>query len=286
MERVAVTGARGLLGRQCVSAFTAHGHAVLALPHDSFDIARASDREGLATWRPSVVVNCAAWTDVEGCARDPERAMAINGTAAGALAEAAAACGAKCVQLSTNEVFDGRKDVSYRTDDPPNPINPYGASKLAGEQLVAAAGEANLVVRTAWLFGPGRDTFVTKILAAAARLRERGEPLRVVDDEWGNPTWAASLADRIVAAVEFGLRGIVHLAGGPPVTRFGWAMEVLKAAGVSQPLERIGSAEFSRDSRPPLRAVLVVSPADAEYLRWREPFVGYVRQLTMDESAR
>lgn len=256
-RRVAITGAGGQLGAELVRAFAAAGDEVLALARPDFDITRPADLERLTTWHPDVVVNSAAWTDVDGCARDPERAMRINGEAAGAVALAAAAAGALIVQISTNEVFDGTLERAYTEDDEPNPINPYGASKLAGERAVAEANPRHLIVRTAWLFGPRGTNFVTKILAAAERARAAGEPLRVVDDEWGNPTWTPSLADAIAALVS-GPRSrdasVWHLAGEPPTSRRGWADRVLKDVEVQ--ILPITLAEYARPSQPPRRAIL------------------------------
>ena len=256
-RRVAITGAGGQLGAELVRAFAAAGDEVLALARPDFDITRPADLERLTTWRPDVVVNSAAWTDVDGCARDPERAMRINGEAAGAVALATAAAGALIVQISTNEVFDGTLERAYTEDDEPNPINPYGASKFSGERAVAEANPRHLIVRTAWLFGPRGTNFVTKILAAAERARAAGEPLRVVDDEWGNPTWTPSLADAIVALVS-GPRSrdasVWHLAGEPPTSRRGWADRVLKDVEVQ--ILPMTLAEYARPSQPPRRAIL------------------------------
>ncbi len=286
MERVAVTGAGGLLGRLCVAVLESRGHMLLGFRHETFDISSSNDRSRLAAWNPTVVVNCAAWTDVDGCARNPALALRINGTAAGALAEAAVQAGARCVQISTNEVFSGSKQAPYLPEDEPSPINPYGASKLEGERLVAAAGQGNLIVRTAWLFGPRRPSFVTKILTAAARAAERGEALRVVDDEWGNPTWAPALAERIADAIEAERHGVVHLAGWPAVSRHGWASRILDAAGYSIEVEPILSAEFVRASRPPLRSVLAVMADDALRLEWTDPCDHYVHGVTARTAAQ
>jgi dTDP-4-dehydrorhamnose reductase len=263
-RRVAITGAAGQLGRELVRAFSGRGDEVLTLARPEFDITRAEDLERLAGWRPEVVVNSAAWTDVDGCARDPQRATRINGEAAGAVARAAAAAGAMTVQISTNEVFDGSLDRQYTEEDEANPINPYGASKLAGEQAVAAANPRHLIVRTAWLFGPRGTDFVTKIIAAAERARAAREPLRVVDDEWGNPTWTPWLADAIAALVSDPRRvttGIWHLAGDPPISRWGWANHVLKDVDVQ--ILPITLAEYARPSQPPRRAILDTSRARA-----------------------
>ncbi len=279
-HRVAITGAGGQLGVELVRAFTAAGDQVLALARPDFDITRAGDLERLAGWRPDIVVNSAAWTDVDGCARDPERAMRINGEAAGAVAAAAEAAGALIVQISTNEVFDGTLDRPYTEEDEPNPINPYGASKLTGERAVAAANPRHLIVRTAWLFGPRGTNFVTKILAAAERARSAGEPLRVVDDEWGNPTdvrWLAPAVGRLVELAMAGTAGFDthHLAGEPATSRLNWARAILRDLSVK--VEPMRLDDYLRDSRVPPRAVLDVSRAAAlgiEPFDWRVPFAG------------
>ena len=259
--RVAITGAAGQLGRELVTGFAADGAEVLPLSRPDFDITRAADLDRLAEWRPEVVVNAAAWTDVDGCARHPERATAINGEAAGALAGAAARAGALTVQVSTNEVFDGELDRAYTEDDATNPINPYGASKLLGERLVADGSPRYLVVRTAWIFGPDSG-FPTRIRAAADRVVAEGKPLRVVADEWGNPTpagWLASAVVRLVALERGGdaSGGIYHAAGQPPTTRLAWTEHVLARHTVS--VEPMALADYRRDSRVPPRAVLDTS---------------------------
>lgn len=272
-RRVAITGAAGQLGRQLVRAFTDADDEVLALSRPDFDITDASHLARLTAWRPEVVVNSAAWTDVDGCARDPDRAMRINGEAAGAVARASADADALIVQISTNEVFDGTLDRPYVEDDEPNPINPYGASKLAGERAVAEANPRHLIVRTAWLFGPGGTNFVTKILAAAERARAAGEPLRVVDDEWGNPTWtpwlAGTIKDLILAPPS---TGVCHLGGEPATSRHGWAIEILSSFDID--IEPISRTAFPRASRVPERSVLVSArhvPGGVPGRDWRVP---------------
>jgi dTDP-4-dehydrorhamnose reductase len=259
-----VTGAGGQLGAELVREFANAGDEVLALARPDFDVLDAGHVARIGAWRPDVVVNAAAWTDVDGCARDPERAMRINGHAAGEVAAAAAEAGALAVQVSTNEVFDGRLDRPYSEDDVPAPINPYGAAKLAGERLVSAAGGRSLIVRTAWLYGDARG-FPARIRAAASAAAAEGRPLRVVDDEWGNPTPAAWLAGAIVRLVGLvadgeASDGIYHLAGWPPTTRYEWARALLAGSDVA--LEPIGLAEYSRPSRVPPRAVLDVARSE------------------------
>ncbi len=264
-RRVAITGAAGQLGRELVRAFGQAGDEVLALSRPDFDLTEPAHLARLTSWGPDIVVNAAAWTDVDGAAREPERAMAINGDGAGAVARAASDAGAMIVQVSTNEVFDGALDRPYVETDEPNPINPYGASKLAGERLVAAASPRHLVVRTAWLYGAA-VSFPEKIRAVAERALAEGTAVRIVDDEWGNPTdvrWLGPAIERLVrielAAAE--PLHLYHVAGWPPATRFGWARSLL--ADLPVRLEPISADEYPRASRVPRRAVLDVARASA-----------------------
>jgi dTDP-4-dehydrorhamnose reductase len=228
---------------------------VTGLDHTLLDLVDSEGPRHLVELRPELVVNAAAWTDVDGCARDPQKAMEINGMAPGRLATAAASIRAAFIQISTNEVFDGASDKPYAEDADPHPVNPYGASKLAGERAVAAANPEHLVVRSAWIFGPGGRNFASKIVAAARNARERGTALRVVDDEYGNPTWAPDLAAAIVKAADAGCRGTLHLAGEPAATRYEWASTIL-ADLADVILEPIPHTEFQRPAPVPTRAVL------------------------------
>jgi dTDP-4-dehydrorhamnose reductase len=260
--RVAITGGRGQLGHELVAAFRAAGDEVLPLNRPEFDITRTSDLERITVWSPDVVINSAAWTDVDGCARDPERAMAINGVAAGEVAKAAARADALIVQISTNEVFDGSLERPYTEDDTPNPINAYGASKLLGERLVAEATDRYVVVRTAWLFGAHGSNFVTKILTAADRASVAGVPLRIVGDEWGNPTsttWlATAVRDLVDLALDDGaMLGIRHRAGQPATSRVAWARRILH--GTATRITEIKLDDYRRDSRVPPRATLTTT---------------------------
>jgi dTDP-4-dehydrorhamnose reductase len=267
-RRVAIVGASGQLGSELVQAFTLCGDEVLALSRPKFDITRRADLEWLAAQRLGLVVNAAAWTDVDACAREPERALLINGHAAGWVAAVADEAGALIIHVSTNEVFHGRLVRPYVEKDTPRPINPYGASKLAGERAVCTAARRHLVVRTAWIYG-GERSFPTKIRAAAAKARTMGQPLRVVSDEFGNPTPASALADRIVKcgalAESFDLR-LIHLAGQPPISRYDWAVAILHDADDLR-LEPIRLEDYPRPSRAPRRAILASSWADELELR-------------------
>lgn len=231
-------------------AFSAAGWETAGLSRPAFRL-----EEPTLDVEADLVVNAAAWTDVDGCARDPVRAMRLNAVAPAKLASRVRDMGARLVQVSTNEVFDGADARAYAEVDPTRPINPYGASKLAGEEAILASDANAIVVRTAWIFG-GPRSFPAKILAAGRRAADAGEPLRVVADEVGNPTPAAALADRIVALASLPAPpAVIHLAGEPAVSRHEWAARVLKAAQLPAPLP-ILRRDFVRDSTPPPHAVL------------------------------
>lgn len=260
-----MVGAAGQLGSELVPAFRSADDEVLPLTRPEIDLERPGTLEVMVEWKPDIVVNAAAWTDVDGCALDPERAIRLNGTAAGEVAAVAARTGALVVQVSTNEVFDGSQVRAYREDDAPAPINPYGASKLAGEQAVAAANPRHLIVRTAWLFGAGQLDFPGRIRAAAERALNAGQPLRVVSDEFGNPTWTPDLAAAIAKLSRRALREplpqVVNVAGWPPTSRLEWARAVLGDLGDTVEIVAISLVDYVRPSRVPPRAVLDVGLA-------------------------
>ena len=288
--RVAVTGAGGRLGRALMEAlldapFTGPrgpiGWSRPAFDLDTLDEPAASallDRD-----RPDVVIHAAAWTDVDGCARDPELALRRNGRATAIIAAACAARGVELAVVSTNEVFDGRRDdgLGYRPDDPPAPASPYGASKLAAEQGAAAAfagarGRGLAIVRTSWLFGAGTPDFPRKIAAAARAAHDAGDPLRVVADEWGSPTYVADLAEAIVELIGAdalahhpgtpatpaapGTPVIHHLVNGGIASRAEWAREVLRLARIDADVLDVPASTWQRASTPPRWGVLEPTP--------------------------
>jgi dTDP-4-dehydrorhamnose reductase len=312
--RVAVTGAGGRLGRALVTALSTAPFIdeLLAWDLPVHDLDDPSSAERLVSAaRPNVVVHAAAWTDVDGCARDPELATRRNGTATGELARACAERGIGLVTISTNEVFDGRRTdgLPYRPSDRPNPPNPYGASKLAGElaareafgatdeafplaALSAAgagrkpgqAGPPLAIVRTSWLFGPPGGDFPEKILAAAHRAAAEGRPLDLVADEIGCPTYSGDLAAAIVGLLEAAaargpsqLCGIHHAVNAGQASRAEWAREVLRLAGVDVPTREVSLDAWPRPSTPPRWGVLEPTPLPGGPLPpWRQALEGYI----------
>ncbi len=282
---VAVTGAGGRLGRALVAELAARGVSTVAWSRPEFDLDDPAAAAALmARDRPAAVIHAAAWTDVDGCARQPELAQRRNATAVAELARACAESGAGLVVVSTNEVFGGESTdgKGYGEDDPLAPANAYGASKLAGE---VAAGEACLgsagrlwVVRTAWLFGPPGNDFPTKILAAADRLPV-GEPLRVVADEVGSPTYAPDLAVALLDLVSASSGGTFHLAGTNIASRYDFAGAVIDHCRPALSMVPISRRDFIRASSPPAWAVLDCSSAAQLGVRlrpWRDALAEYV----------
>ena len=301
--RVAVVGVNGRLGRALSTAledapFTGTrgpiGWDQPDLDLDTLDAASAGSF--LDAERPEVVIHTAAWTDVDGCARDPELAMRRNGTAAGELAAACARRGIDMVFISTNEVYDGRRTdgVGYAPGDERNPINPYGAAKAEAERLTIAAFEADGargrlgIVRTSWLHGPPGGDFPAKIAAAAIRAKAAGEPLRAVADEIGAPTYTPDLAEAIVELIAAdpitdgpARTAIHHLVNGGRVSRAGWAREVLRATRIDVDVVDVPGSTWQRASTPPSWAVLEPTPLPSgEPMRpWQEAFADAVPAL-------
>lgn len=267
--RIAITGASGRLGSALVAA-AGRDPGLHALPWDlpdhDLDVPDSADRL-VERDRPGIVVHTAAWTDVDGCARDPGRAMRRNADAVGAMARACARAGVGLMQISTNEVFDGERDDGrgYTEDDPTGPRNPYGASKLAGEEAARTvfAGDGGLwIVRTAWLYGPPGADFPAKIVAAADR-QPPGEPLPVVEDEIGSPTFTFDLATACLALLGATSGGTYHLVNGGTVSRLEWAEHVLARLRPGRAVRPISRQAFVRASDPPAWGVLDPSRAAA-----------------------
>jgi len=213
-------------------------------------------------FEPDVVIHAAAWTNVDGCARDPEQAYRINAMGTQNVALACAASDAAMVYISTNEVFDGTATEPYREWDPPHPINPYAQSKVAGEWFARHLLNRFYIVRTAWLYAPGGRNFSNphRIIQLAD---ERGA-LKVVTDEVGNPTSARDLAEAIAALVQTGAYGVYHLVNAGHCSRYNFVREVLRIGEREHvPVEPITLDTFQRPSTPPRFAPLANTAAAA-----------------------
>jgi dTDP-4-dehydrorhamnose reductase len=270
--RLLITGAAGMLGRDVAAAAGRSGHDVVALTRAQLDIAdRTAVQNAIADVRPDAVVNCAAWTDVDGAEADEPGATRINGDGAGHLAEAAP----YLVHVSSDYVFDGHGTEPYREEDATAPLSAYGRSKLAGERAVQAANPDHAIVRSSWLFGAGGKNFVDTMLRLAA---ERDE-LRVVDDQVGCPTYTGHLAEALVTIAENRTKGILHVVGAGACSWFELARTALEEQHLTTRIEPCTTAEFPRPAPRPAYSVLGSTRPDAPTLPpWRDGLRAYLRE--------
>ncbi len=275
--RLLVTGGAGMLGQAVAAAATRLGHDVFALSRAELDITDADHvRRVVAAAEPRTVINCAAWTDVDGAETAEAAATAVNGDGAGNVARAAAEVGARIVHVSTDYVFDGAKHEPWLESDAVNPIGAYGRSKLVGEEQVAAATDEHAIVRTAWLFGAGGRNFVDTMLALG---HERDE-VSVVTDQVGSPTWSVHLAEALVELAERrGDVGILHAAGAGACSWYELAVEVFDRAGVRCRVLPTTAARFPRVAPRPAYSVLGSERDDAPALPgWQEGLAAYLTE--------
>lgn len=275
--RIFITGGKGQLGIALQAALA--GAEMTAAGHAELDI---TDKEAVftavAAARPDVVIHCAAYTDVDGCARDPALAYRVNGLGTQNVALACLESGAEMVHISTNEVFAGDKPAGYEEWMTLNPINPYGRSKAAAERLASHILNRLYIVRTAWLYAPGGRNFIHAILD---RARQTGQ-LRVVTDETGNPTYAGDLAPAIAQLIETRQYGIYHFVNEGACSRWQFANEIVRRAGLENVTNTpILSKEFTRPSSPPPFGALhnIAGAAIGIRLRpWPEALADYLQR--------
>jgi dTDP-4-dehydrorhamnose reductase len=259
--RILITGATGMLGLDVSGAAADAGHDVVALSRAELDI---TDPRALtaafARLRPEVVINCAAWTDVDGAERAEPAAFAVNGGGAGFVADAASACDAWTIHVSSDYVFDGLKRSPYLESDPVGPRSAYGRTKLAGEAEVAEAARAShTIVRSSWLFGPGGKCFPTTIL----RLAHERDRLTVVDDQVGCPTFTGHLARALVDLAEDPLAGVVHVAAAGECSWHAFATEIVRVAGLDCEVLPGKTADLGRAAPRPAYSVMRTERVDS-----------------------
>jgi len=252
--RLLVTGSAGMLGRAVAGHAARLGHDVVGIPRANLDITDAENvMRVVAAAEPEAIVNCAAWTDVDGAEAGEARALRVNGDGAGNVARAAAHVGARIVHVSTDYVFDGLRRDPWVESDPVAPLQAYGRTKLAGERLVAEATDEHAIVRAAWLFGAGGTNFVDTMLRLAG---ERDE-VTVVTDQAGRPTWTGHLAPALVEMAErHGDVGIFHASGEGQCSWYEFALEIFHRADATCRVVPATSDRFSRPARRPAYSVL------------------------------
>ena len=253
--RTLVLGGTGIVGRAVVRESRSRGWPALGLSHGQGEITDVSRvRELCEGFRPTLIVNCAAFTKVDLCESEPVRAFAVNGAAVDNLVRAAENVGALLIHLSTDYVFDGCATSPYSETHPTSPQSVYGASKLEGERRALEGGRA-LVVRTSWVFGEGGANFVDTI---ASRIRAGQKSFRVVRDQLGAPTWAPFLARAVSDLGEWGTTGLVHYQNRPAVSWFGFAQEIARQLDPEVEVVPILTAEAPRPAPRPAYSVMSV----------------------------
>jgi dTDP-4-dehydrorhamnose reductase len=263
--RVLVTGAAGQLGGELVRALSAAGHRVLSSGRAQCDLSHPTSVEQIVGLAPQLVVHAAAYTDVDGCAGDPQRAYQVNALGTQYVALACQRLDAPLVYISTNEVFAGDEGRAYFEYDRARPINAYGFSKWAGEEAVRALLTRHYICRVAWLFG-GARSFVQTML----RLGGEREELSVVADEVGSPTYTVDVAEALAQLIEQPYYGTYHLVNAGQASRYELAQATLALGGLARVrLAPIAQRDFPRASTPPLYTPLHSPAAAALGIRMR-----------------
>jgi dTDP-4-dehydrorhamnose reductase len=274
--RIVLTGAAGMLGVDVCAAAAEAGFDVHGLPRAELDIADAGAvQAAISRLSPEVIVNCAAWTDVDGAESAYEDALAVNGTGAGFVAQAAAEAGAWLVHVSSDYVFDGSKSSPYLESDAVGPLSGYGRSKLAGErEVTAAAPDSHTIVRSSWLFGAGGHCFPKTIL----RIAGERDAITVVDDQVGCPTFTGHLAGALMELCSSRIPGVVHVAGGGECSWFDFASEIVSSADLDCEVQPGSTAAMERPAPRPAYSVLRTErgPTVPELPPWRDGLAAFM----------
>lgn len=288
--RLLVTGAQGMLGHDVQRAGERAGHELVLVDLPELDITDQSavgellERLSAEPGSLDAIVNCAAWTDVDGAESKREQAHAVNAVGPEVLAGAATRVGAPLLHISTDYVFDGVAPLdaggrprAYVESDPTGPRSVYGSTKLEGERAVLAASPRNTVVRTAWLYGIDGKNFVETML----RLAGERDAVQVVTDQIGSPTWSGHLAPALLGMLERGVSGLAHLTGGGEVSWNGFTQEIFHQAEIDCAVEPASSEQMARPAPRPAWSALVSERDDVLPMPpWQDGLAGYLAMRT------
>jgi dTDP-4-dehydrorhamnose reductase len=265
-----------MLGSDVMRVGEEAGHEMTGVARSELDITDATAvQEVIAEAGPGAVINCAAWTNVDGAEDHPDEALAVNGAGAGNVAAAAARAEAAVIHPSTDYVFDGSRAEGYVESDPVGPLSSYGRSKLEGERQVAAANEHHFIVRSSWLFGIAGRNFVDTML----RLAEDMDQVVVVRDQIGCPTYTGHLAEGLVRLLDGEFYGIHHMAGGGRCSWYEFAVEIFKQAGSSCQVMSSTSDMLDRKApRPPFSVLVSEREHPIELPPWEEGLAAYLKE--------
>ena len=277
--RLLVTGSLGLVGTNIIPPLSRE-FDITALDIQEWDITDAKTGSLIfKDQRPDVVLNLAAMTDVDGCEDFPDKAEKLNAEGPATVARLCRDNNVRLVHVSTDYVFDGEKGSPYKEEDLPNPMSVYGRTKLAGERNVVSVLPSSLVVRAQWLYGRGGNNFITKVVKIAG---ETGAA-RVVDDQWGAPTYAKDLAEPLLRLIQKEKSGIYHLADSGSCSWYGFAVEIFARLGMEVPVSPITSSNLARKAARPKYSVFDCSKIEndtgAAMRSWQEALQEYLAGL-------
>ena len=285
-------GSRGQLGVELKAEFSARGYDVVCFERSTVDITDAPAVErAIVQVDPAVVLNAAAYNQVDVAEKEPLAAFQVNALAVRNLAVACRNSDAQLVHFSTDYVFDGLAGRAYGEDDSPRPLGAYAVSKLAGELYARAYLDAPLIIRTSGVFGPGgletaRGNFVELMLRLATPNAAQNHPIRVVEDHVASPTYAPALAARTADLVERGANGTFHVGGGTPISWFDWAAKIFDAAGLNPPLKPTNEREFRTAARRPRYSALSNARMEALGIAPMPPLDTAIQDYLAARSAR
>ena len=257
-KKILIFGSGGQLGVELVRVFRQRGALVTAFDRSTVDISdTAAVEQAVAHVDPAIVINSAAYNQVDVAENEPHAAFTANGLAVRNLALACRQTDALLVHFSTDYVFDGTAGRAYTEDDPPHPMGAYAVSKLAGELYAQAYLDRPLIIRTSGVYGPGglktaRGNFIETML----RLGARTQPIRVVEDHVASPTYSPALAERTADLVERGETGLFHIGGGRPISWFDYAKLIFQAAGLKPEVHATNEREYRTAARRPRYSAL------------------------------
>lgn len=270
-----VTGAGGLLGRALVAHLEREG-PVIGLARSDLDISsKDAVREALSLHQPDIVINAAAFTDVDGAEKQPDSAREANTIGPGILAEQTCTSGTRVLTVSTDYVFDGKKEGPYDENDAPSPLSVYGRTKLAGEEEVRRQNPQHFIVRTAWLYDTPGECFAQAALGFAGGNRE----VRIAGDQRGSPTFVPHLAGAITRLILSDDFGTHHIAGSGGASRFEFVRELYRRLGIETPLAEARASEFPSAAERPANSELTTARQQALSLPpWKEGVAEFARR--------
>ena len=283
--KILITGSSGMLGTDLVNllksreASLEHNPEVIEAPHEVLDITledRVSDF--ISTHIPDIVVNCAAFTNVDKCETEREAAFSVNALGPKYLAAAAKKCGARVIQISTDFVFDGNGNRPYTEEDQTNPLSEYGRTKLEGERNIQSYCDSYLIVRTSWLFGHNGINFAAKML----ELAEQHKELSIVTDETGSPTYTPDLAEALWILIKQKCEGVINISNDGSCSRYEWAEYIFETMGFKIKMNPIKSSEYKRPANVPLNSTLncqkFTTITGMQMRPWEETVESYLRK--------